>query len=120
MDLRDKIDSPDWKTGFIVTFLCLLLLLSLQLVDIYKGNKTSVEVVKSNYSCSPCNYISGTPSWLLNGKLIGSGYQENITTQLMIDNNVTFIYRDGCGWCDKQKENLDMDKLNELGLAIKC
>ena len=71
-------------------------------------------------TCNPCDYITSTPSWLIDGKLVGSGYVPNMTTEAMIEGEITFVYREGCGWCEKQKENLDMEVLNMRGLTLKC
>jgi len=104
-------DLTVYKVAFWVLVFHLLILAGVVLFS-------STHIVE-NY-CNPCDYILSTPSWLVNGKLVSSGYLPEITTEAMIENNITFVYRDGCGWCDKQKESLNMEILILRGLVLKC
>ena len=115
--IKKQIEKEDWRTdatvykvAFWILVVHLLILVGFLLFTNYN---------EENY-CNPCDYIASYPSWLAEGKLIGSGYVPNITTEIIIENNFTFVYRDGCGWCDKQKETLDMTILNMRGLVLKC
>lgn len=110
-----------WMYAFFVSFSVLIVISINYYYDSHIENSNFLTEAKSSFSsCSPCDYISSTPSWLVDGRFAGSGYQPNITTEIMIENNITLIYRDGCSWCELQIIKLDLEKLTKEGLAIKC
>lgn len=115
--MEQKKEINVWKVGFWVTAVVLILTF---LYSSFNENKSGEVVIINKTICDPCNFITATPSWMADGRLIGTGYNPNLTTQILIDNNITFVYRDGCGWCDKQKEKIDVNILNEKGLTIRC
>ena len=116
--MKRKIEKEDWRTDATI-YKFAFWVLAVHLIILAGVVLFSSPHIEENY-CNPCNYIVSYPSWLAEGKLIGSGYVSNITTEIIIENNITFVYRDGCGWCDKQKETLDMTMLNMRGLVLKC
>ena len=104
-------DLTVYQIAFWVTISCFLIFIG---VVLFSSNH------KIETDCNPCDYILSTPSWLINNKIVGVGYIPNLTTELMMENNITLIYSDSCGVCTKQKENLDMNLLNMRGLVLKC
>lgn len=107
----------EYKIGFYVLVVILLIFVG---VDFWSSTK---EPVVSYNGCNPCDYITGTPSWLKDGKLITSGYQPNVSIENLIEYNITFVYSEKCGWCKKQIEDIgeeDFNRLKEEGLVLKC
>lgn len=115
--MKTKQEKQDWRNDLIIYKIAFWVLTVCFVIftGVVLFSSTTLE-----NTCNPCDYIISTPSWLVNNKMVGIGYQPNMTTELMIANNITLIYSDNCGVCIKQKETLDMDLLNEKGLVIKC
>lgn len=99
-----------YKIAFWITISCFIIFIGIVLFS---------STIEQN-NCNPCDYLVSTPSWLVNNKIAGVGYLPNITTEIMIENNITFIYSDSCGVCFEQKKILDMELLELKGLVIKC
>ena len=116
--MKKQVEKKDWRNNLTVYKIAFWILLFHLIV--LAGFMLFASNNNEETNCNPCNYIISTPSWLVEGKLIGVGYIPNMTTEIMIENDVTFIYRDDCSWCNKQKENLNMDMLNQKGLTLKC
>jgi len=112
--MKQKIN--EYKVGFWVLAGVIIIFAG---VDFWSSTKEPVNLG----GCDPCNYITSTPSWLKDGKLITSGYQPNVSIENLIEYNITFVYREGCGWCSKQIEDFgeeNFNKLQEEGLILKC
>jgi hypothetical protein len=126
-----------WKTGTIVLgSLCLILMgyMAYQSYDRYASWKGDI-----------CSEITGTPSWVDNqGNILKSGYipiiQQSVDNETIKDNyylalkqilvtglineKITFVYREGCSWCEKQIEEFKelgfWEEYENSGLTIMC
>ncbi|MHA1344495.1 MAG: hypothetical protein ACTSQG_10940 [Promethearchaeota archaeon] len=68
-----------------------------------------------------CNVISGTPAWIVDGKVLGYGYKGNLSVDGLINNQIEFYYRSGCGFCEKQINDFDdWNKYKLSGLVSEC
>ena len=80
-----------------------------------------------------CSIIKATPSWIQDEQIIKVGYINfweskqmcwDYVNQYLIPNKIYFVYRDSCGWCQKQID--DMKKINlwgdyqQSGLTVDC
>ncbi len=112
--MTNKIN--EYKVGFYVLFVVLIIFAGVDFLSSAKDQE--------NLSgCDPCNYLQSSPSWLHNDTLIATGYIPNITSESLINQNITFVYREGCGWCGKQIEGfgeLGFKELEMVGLTLKC
>lgn len=118
-----KKKENKWKTGTFVLLGVILILIAYSSYNSY----SKFNGWKSNI----CSEITGTPSWVDNeGDIIKSGYIQLISKsysneterdlnykavrillkEALINEKITFVYRDGCSWCEKQ-----IDKFKEVG-----
>jgi len=78
---------------------------------------------------SLCSKIQGTPAWAdKDGNILSQGYTDfglnkstGVVDKLILD-EITFIYKTGCGWCDMEIEFFgeDWNKYKDSGLTIDC
>lgn len=75
-----------------------------------------------------CSEIQGTPAWVQNGEIIDYGYNSfgdqtiRVVNEVLIPEQIYFLYNPNCGWCKKQIEYFgkDWDDYVNSGLAIDC
>ena len=79
-----------------------------------------------------CSIITGTPSWVKDGNVIGGGYGfvERYSSQsfndevndFLIPNEITMVWDPECGWCQRQIEAFgeSWDDYVNSGLTKEC
>jgi len=115
---------------FTATISLLICVIAMILFNMYSADE-QVNGWKDDVCSDMVRYQIGTPSWFdNNGSLVYSGYipMENFTREkfeeVLIDNRIHLVYREGCGWCEKQIEEIKVLDTWEIyerkGLTIKC
>jgi len=119
-----------WKRTTIILGVIVLFLIGWQ---IYQAEKeapqdNSIKDIRVHF----CQTAQSTPSWgTINGNIVDSGYKDfyamknmsyDVVNEVLIPNNIFFIYHSDCGWCKKQIELFGIkwqDYVNS-GLTINC
>jgi len=106
--LTDKLrENPYMFATFILGFIILYMIIS--------------PFFNSSNEIDLCNVISGTPAWITEGKVLGYGYKGNLSVDGLINNQIEFYYRSGCGFCEKQINDFDdWNKYKLSGLVSEC
>ncbi|RLG10588.1 hypothetical protein DRN69_08815 [Candidatus Pacearchaeota archaeon] len=107
-----KLRENPYIATTIVLIIFILILFGNYLINYSKEDKTE---------CNLCNIISGTPAWIVNGKILGYGYKGNLSVDDLINHKVEFYYRKSCGFCRMQIEHFDdWEKYKQSGLTNEC
>lgn len=114
------------KTNFlkIFIFLLILILLILASIELFKPQPTEINI---------CKEVQGFPAWadkdnniIAYGLItIGKSSQEfsDNLTNVLIEDNISFVYLEGCSYCNLQKSVFGEENFNQLekrGLTINC
>ncbi len=75
-----------------------------------------------------CQNIRGTPSWVKDGVVFDSGYTNfgnqslDVVNDVLIPQEIYFIYSSNCGWCEKQIDyfGTTWGDYVDAGLTIDC
>lgn len=111
INMKKIRDNPYKIASFVFGILCVFLLIE-PLLPYNKVDNCTIDL---------CNIISGTPAWIISGKIFNYGYKGNISVDSLIEKNVEFYYKEGCGYCQAQIEGFDnWTKYKESGLTKKC
>jgi len=118
-------ENPYILSTMVLGMLCVILIAGslISYNDQIKG-----EINQGEIDPNICSKISGTPSWVFNNVIIGSGYTDfnktnpNEVIDKLIKNRVYFIYNADCIYCEKQIEllNASWERYVESGLTINC
>lgn len=120
-NITKEIRSNPWiLSTFVLGILCLIFLVDAFVPDIPES------IFEDNISI--CSKIEGTPAWIINDEIVGYGFttfNDSLPSQVvdkLIEDEMYFIYRDNCSWCQLQIEyfNESWYKYVNSGLTIRC
>ena len=120
--ITKEVRSNPWIVSTLVLgIFCLIFIIGSIPLDIEKLTKVQV-------NSSICSQIRATPSWIDEKGKITEGYMEfnnqspSYVVDRLIEENIYFIRRAGCGWCEKQIQWFGDSwiKYYDSGLTINC
>ncbi len=128
----EKITEKLRKNPFILAtvvlgIVCLYLLYGL--MTNYEETKQDLSAVQPTANEYFCAKINSTPSWGdINGNIIDQGYKSfgnqswDVVGELLIPNQIFFIYNLDCGWCQQQIEyfGTSWEEYSKSGYVIDC
>lgn len=109
------------ENPFIVSTIILAIIIVFLFVMSLIEQKNTLIAPQCNCEVDLCNVISGTPAWISNGRILDYGYKGNLSVDKLIENNLEFYYKEGCGYCSAQIQSFDKwEEYQNSGLTKKC
>lgn len=118
-----------WKVGFFVLLAAIILM---GIFFYYQATK-EVEVPQpKDIKVHFCEILQGTPSWgNFQGEIFDRGYKDfhamanksyDVVNEVLIPDQIFFIYHPDCGWCQKQIEEFgdNWEDYVNSGLTVDC
>ena len=115
--------NPYIITTFALALLCIIMVIG-NIIEAKSINKTEDEIL--------CSVISGTPAWVVDGKIIqyGAIMPENqsidLVNSVLIPDNIKMLYSSDCSACKAQIDYFNnqvegsWEQYQKEGLAIDC
>lgn len=118
--MTSKIRENPWMVSTFVLGALVLFLLATEFIP----NEEIIIETEGDI----CSQIRVTPSWVDSVGKIQEGYTNfngeapSVIVDILIQNNVTFVYHEDCGYCKMQIEyfNESWDKYVDSGLTVNC